>query len=293
MNKKVLITGGNGFIGKNLKEWLVSKYDVSSPDRSELNLLNQEEVESYLLGHNFDVVIYAANQNCTKREETTEYEILHNNLKMFCNVERCNKFFDKMYYFGSGAEYDMRYYTPLMKEEYFGKYIPEDAYGLSKYLIHRLSRRSPNIYNLILFGVYGKYEEWHRRFISNAICRNLFNMPIQIEKNAHLDYLYIDDLCKIVEWFVDHNPKYPCYNICRGEKIDLKTLAKMVNMVSDSISEIYVSKTGFRAEYSGDNTRMLEEMGDSQINFTDYLQSIGALMTFYKEHKDEINTGRL
>lgn len=38
---------------------------------------------------------------------------------------------------------------------------------------------------------------------------------------------------------------------------------------------------------------MLIEMGDSQIKFMDYLESIGALTTFYKEHKDEVKIDRL
>ena len=40
---------------------------------------------------------------------------------------------------GSGAEFDKRHYIPNMKEDYFGKYVPDksDIYGYSKYLIAR------------------------------------------------------------------------------------------------------------------------------------------------------------
>ena len=39
MTKKILITGGNGFIAKNLLEGL-GEYDILAPNSKELNLLD-------------------------------------------------------------------------------------------------------------------------------------------------------------------------------------------------------------------------------------------------------------
>ena len=52
--KKILITGSSGFIGRNLTENLQKTYEVLAPSRKELNLLEQENVESYLISNNFD-----------------------------------------------------------------------------------------------------------------------------------------------------------------------------------------------------------------------------------------------
>lgn len=38
MFKKILLTGSTGFIGTNLKEKWIDKYDIYCPERSELNL---------------------------------------------------------------------------------------------------------------------------------------------------------------------------------------------------------------------------------------------------------------
>ena len=53
---------------------------------------------------------------------------------MFFNLIRNSGLFGKMVYFGSGAEYDNRYYQPRMPEGYFDTHVPADSYGFSKYI---------------------------------------------------------------------------------------------------------------------------------------------------------------
>lgn len=48
MSQKILLTGGNGFIGKNLYEILSKEYRIYKPNRKELNLLDSENVQEYL-----------------------------------------------------------------------------------------------------------------------------------------------------------------------------------------------------------------------------------------------------
>ena len=40
--KNILITGGSGFIGKNLREQLQGKYNIYAPSHSELELLDYD-----------------------------------------------------------------------------------------------------------------------------------------------------------------------------------------------------------------------------------------------------------
>lgn len=167
MDMKILLTGSSGFIGRNLKEKLERKYELFTPDRNTLDLLEQQSVRHYLEQHSFDVVIHCANANNIVYN-ITKFDLLNQNLQMFYNLESCHCLHGKMYYFGSGAEYDMNHYIPQMKEDYFGLHIPQDPYAFSKYTMSRITEQSTNIYDLRLFGVYGKYEEWDRRFISNS-----------------------------------------------------------------------------------------------------------------------------
>ena len=288
---KILITGSTGFIGKNLKEQLSDSFEIVAPSHQRLDLLNINNVEKFLKEYCFDVVIHTANTNNTRNKLVTPYNILDGNLRMFFNLERCRDYYGKLFYFGSGAEYDSRYYVPNMTEEYFGTHMPTDPYGFSKYIMSKNCTEDSNIYDLRLFGVYGKYEEWERRFISNAICRALKGKNITLQKNVYFDYLWIDDLCDIMKWFIESEPKHHHYNVCRGSKIDLYSLACTVREILDIDCEIVVSESGWKPEYTGDNARLLEEIGN--YKFTEFKESVSELCQFYKEHIGEIDESKL
>lgn len=270
---KILITGSNGFVGKNLAEYFQKRYEnVACPKRAELNLVDTQAVRDYLVAHQFDVVIHAA-------VTTTSVE---QNLQMYYGLERCSGSFGRMLSIGSGAEYDLRHYVPKMREEFFGTYIPADIYGFSKYVMARDIERLPrNIVNLRVFGIYGKFENYKRRFISNNICRALSGLDISVNRNVAFDYLYITDFLAITERFLMAEPKYRSYNICTGTSVDLLTLANLVQKVDGHNRAITIKQDGLNPEYTGDNTRFLSEFGD--YPFIDHETAVGELYRWYQD----------
>ena len=93
-----------------------------------------------------------------------------------------NEHYGRLIYFGSGAEYSKKLYKPLMEEDYSKNSFPESGYELSKYLCGREIENCQfnNVFNLRLFGVYGKYERYDLRPVSNNILRALSGLPIKI-----------------------------------------------------------------------------------------------------------------
>ena len=270
---KILVTGSNGFIGANIKEFFKNKFNVLAPKRESLNLLDSIQVENYLKNFFFDVVIHCG-VTLTSVDE---------NLKMYLNLEKCSKFFGKMVCIGSGAEFDKRHYIPNMKEDYFGKYVPDksDIYGYSKYLIARdIIEKNKNIYNLRVFGIFGKYEDYRRRLISNNICRKLIGANISINKNTYFDYMYITDFCKILENFIKKNAKENTYNVSTGKVIDFISLANIINNIEYNGLEIQIKYSGLNPEYSGNNRKFLNEFGLHE--FIDHKDSIEELFYWYK-----------
>ena len=101
-----------------------------------------------------------------------------------------------------------------------------------------------------------------------------------INKNVYFDYLYIDDLCSIMEWFIENTPSYKRYNICRGKKIDLLTLAELINSELGKNVPIMIKENGWKSDYTGNNKRLLDEIGN--FLFTTESEGIKKLIEFYR-----------
>lgn len=288
--KKILLLGESGFIGRNLKEFLGNyneTYRISAPTLDELDISDEKAVLNELKKCLYDVIIHAAVYNpriIPNGDYTKELDI---NLRMFYNFERHSDLFGKMLYFGSGAEFDKRENISMITEDSPGNGIPTSDYGLYKYIINKSIKNSKNIYNLRLFGLFGKYENWRRTFISGACCKAIKDLPITIRQNVYFDYLYIDDFCPIVKWFIDNQPKYKDYNVASGKKVDLISLAEIIKKVSHKQLPVYVCKKGLAKEYTASNKRLLNEIGN--IQFMPIEEAIGNLYQWYLERTEEID----
>jgi GDP-L-fucose synthase len=289
---KIFITGGAGFIGRNLKEFLIDNCAVSAPMRAELDLLDEARVSEYLKKNTFDVIIHTATYDAAPKHSTKDpSKVLEYNLKMFFNLARCKDYFDKMIYFGSGAEFSRQNWIPKMKEDYFDRHVPQDQYGFSKYIMTKYTKFCNNIYNLRLFGVFGKYEDWRVRFISNACCNAAFGLPIIIKQNVLFDYMYIDDLANITKWFIKNSPRERIYNICTGRVFDHLTLAKKILKIADKNLDITIKNDGLGIEYSGDNSKLMNEIGG--YDFKDIDSAIKELYNWYLLNIDSIDKEKL
>ena len=282
----LFVTGANGFVGKNILEHFNEKYRIVAPSHSELDLLSQKDVQNFFRINHVDYVINCATVGANRKNPIVPNTV-ENNLRMFFNICENAHFFKKMIHFGSGAEYNKDRMSPMVMEDAFGKFLPQDEYGFSKYAISKYIEESKNAYCLRLFGIFGRYEDYEFKFISNAIVKNLLHMPITIVQNAFFDWLYIEDLMNILDFFLKNAPPYRCYNTTTGKTIDLITIAKLINKNSEYESEIMVQNENLNREYSGSNHRLLSIIGEHE--FTDIELAIKKLQQFYKENLTKIN----
>lgn len=112
------------------------------------------------------------------------------------------------------------------------------------------------IYMICAFWNLWKYEDYAIRFISNAICKTLFDLPITIKQNRNFDYLYVNDLMLVLDWFIENTPQYHSYNITPDLSISLLDLALIVKDISGKDLPIHIHQDGLGLEYSGDNARL-------------------------------------
>lgn len=287
--KRVAIMGARGFVGKSLTEYLKDKYSVFPITREQFSLLDGDAVAAFVEKENIDVMIHCANQGGSRKEgyDAGASAIIENNLKMFFNMERLAKDGRKLISFGSGAQYNKARDLKKVREEEIGEVLPKDDYGFSKYAISK-ALQNPNVYNPIIFGLYGWNEDYTFKFISNAIMKNLLQMPITINQNVVFDYLFLEDFLKLVEGLIEEDKPYKEFNITPTESVDLVSIAKLINKCSDFESEIIVKNPGLNYEYTGNNDRLLKNFPDFQ--FTSYEAGIEKLYEYYKVHLDALDT---
>lgn len=285
--KKILLTGGSGFIGRNISEsYLATKYQIHAPKRSELDLNDDESVHNFFEKNHYDIVIHSA---CKPghRNASDIGGTFYTNSRMFFNLEKYSNSYLKLINIGSGAIYDMRHYKPKMSEDYFGKNIPLDEHGFCKYVTGKYIEKSDKIIDLRVFGIFGKYEDYAIRFISNVICKAVFDLPITIKQNRKFDYLDIDDLMPILEFFIEEKTQYNSYNITPDASIELLKIAQMVNVISQKNLPITIATEGLGLEYSGDNSRLKKEI--KNFEFKKIEDSITSLYSWYLGNKNSIN----
>ena len=281
--KNILLTGSGGFIGSHLKEYLQNKYNLFTPRSFELNLLDGLSVKKYIETNKINFIIHSASCGVRNTADATIEDVAKPNLEMFNNLADCVNPNCPMITFGSGAEYDKSRPLHKIKEEDFGKSIPKDPYGYSKYLISKEIEKQENILNLRIFGIYGQGED-ASRVTSCIINDNLNHRPITLNQNVVFDFIWIDDFCKIVEHFIEKPTKEKFINVSPTESIQIVDLANIVNDFSDFKSEIIIKNKGLNKEYTGNNNKLIKEIKD--IKFTSYKES---MKNFYLILKDKNN----
>lgn len=291
--KKIAIMGARGFVGKSLTEHLQEGYSVYPITRNEFSLLDENAVKEFIEKEKIDVVIHCANQGGSRKTgyDVQAPDVIGNNLKMFFNVERCLTPEQKLINFGSGAQYNKQRDLIKVSEDTIGEVLPKDDYGYSKYVMSKYIQAAgkENIYNPIIFGLFGKYEDYTFKFISNAIIKNLLKMPIVINQNVVFDYLYLGDFLRILDLAIETDFKNKEFNITPTESIDLVSIVNIINECGNFKSEVTVKNPGLNYQYTGDNKRLLENVG-KDFAFTPYKQAIEELYQYYEEHLSELDT---
>lgn len=277
--KKILFTGGTGFLGRNLLPLLKRTYDVVAPPRSELNLIEPDSIEKYFCSHKIDIVIHAAIPNIAFKKDNSE-TLLRDSLLTFMKLYQMQDRYEKLIYFGSGAEFDKSFPIVNVSEDEFGKRIPNNDYGLAKYIMTNFARRSEKIYNLRIFGCYGPTDAGFK-LITYAIRCCIENRPIVLHQDCVFDYMYVSDIYPVLKYFIENTPKYHDYNICTGERISILEICKYILQEMNCNIPIQIEKLGFNNEYTGQNLRICQEI--SNLKFTPLQEGIKRQIIYEKE----------
>lgn len=273
---RILLTGSGGFIGKNLKSYLQDKFELLTPRSYELDLTNSNAVAEYFRANDIDFVIHCGSIGGARGIQDKDTTI-EDNLAMVENILSNKKASAKVILFGSGAMYDKARNLHKVKEVQIGEVVPNDLYGKSKLLISEKIKNRQDVLMLNIFACYG-YGEKENRFPSYAINQVLHGEDIEINQNVVFDYLFVEDMEKIVEHFVNHFPSDRVINITPTESISLLEIAEIVNTFGEEKVDIRIKNEILNNEYTGDNSLLLKNY--SKLKFTDIREGLKKLYEY-------------
>ena len=289
---KVLVTGAGGFVGRHLAQQLGAGHQVLAPTHAELDLLQGEAVRDYLERERPDAVVHGAVRPGHRGAPAAQAgEVLHANVRMFFNLARCEGLFGRLVLLGSGAVYGAEHYRPRMPESYFGAFVPADEFGLSKYVCAAYAEARPDVVELRLFGVFGRGEDYAIRFISNAVCKALCELPLTIKQNRRFDFLWVEDVAPVVEHFLLHTGAFPAYNVCADRTYELRELADLVLTAAGKELPVVVANPSLGVEYSGDNARLRGEVPG--LALTPVEEAVRRLYRWYEANRHVIDRTKL
>ena len=237
----LLITGGNGYIGKSLYESLKDKHHVTTTTRQNFDLSSYDSTCEWFNEREFDVVLHTAivggSSFLGNRREQDEGFMMQQNLAMYNNLLVNKDHFKKMISFGSGAEI----------------FMENTPYGTSKSRIAESIRNTENFYNLRIFNVFDENESANR-FLKANILRYIKKEPMTIHVNKIMDFIYMQDLISTVEYYMTNTNLAKDINCCYEEKYTLKTIANMINSLDTHKMPIIIENKTQLEFYCGDSS---------------------------------------
>ena len=216
---KILVTGGNGLVGKHLQDILPDAIYVSSKD---YDLTQSYQAHRLMYKERPDVVIHlAARVGGILDNITNPVDYLEQNILINTNVlKHCHQFnVGKVISILSTCIYpDVVDTYPMKEEVLFNGPPPTDnfAYAMSKRCMATQMDSYVKQYNkqwsyLIpcnLYGEHDKYEEHHSHFVS-ALIKKIHEAKDSVEiwgtGKPLRQFMYAGDLARVIKYMIDND----------------------------------------------------------------------------------------
>lgn len=309
--KKIVVTGGNGFLGKSVCRKLREnkEYDVHCLyGKQHWDLTNQKQVDYLYKEQKPDVVVHlAARVGGIGVNKANPGLFFYENLAMGMNlIETARKYgkLKKFIMIGTVCSYPK--YTPVpFKEESLWSGYPEETnapYGISKKTLTEMlaaynQQYGLNCTNLIPVNMYGPHDNFNPES-SHVIPALILKFAKAIENNekevkvwgtgkASREFLYVDDCAEAIKRSVEIDTTPEPINIGTGSEISIFNLAEKIKDLMGYKGDIVFNSNGL----DGQPRRCLDTSKAKQIlGFeaeTKFKKGLGDTIDWYYKNKEK------
>jgi len=264
-DKKVLVTGGNGFLGKHLVPKIKDLgAEVFTFSRQEYDLRKESEAKQLFEKFMPQVVIHlAVNGGGIGYMREHPGSVFYDNMMMNLLVVEMSRVYKVEKFVGVGTVCSYPKYTPVpFREDDLWNGYPEETnapYGLAKkmMLVQTQSYNQEFGFNgihLLLVNMYGPYDDFN--FNTSHVIPALIRKCVEAIKEkkeeivvwgtgkASREFLYVEDAAEAVVLATEKYNKPATVNIGAGFEITIKDLVDLI-----------VKLTGFKGKVIWDTTK--------------------------------------
>ena len=308
--KKIIVTGGAGFLGSHIVAGLESANDVFVPRSSKYDLRIKDDVAQMFSDYkNVDIVIHAA---CDIGG--IGYSSTHPGSQFYNNIIMNTYMVDGAYkagiekFVGIGSVCEYPADTPIpFKEEYLWNGYPvstNDAYGLSKRMMlaqcnaYRLQYGFNSIH-LLPVNLYGPKDDFSTgnchvipaliRKVKAAMDMGIKCVDVWGTGNESREFVYVEDVAKAVILATEKYDKPDPINIGSGKEITIRNLAILIKDIMSYEGEFNYLDNGL-----GGQQRRLLDVSKAKIEFgfqatTDFYDGMKKTIDYYTTNQHELD----
>jgi len=271
MQKKIIVTGANGFTGKYLMQELathgfsvVGTWHKQSPEFKikynwqQTDLMEYESCEQLIYKINPDAVIHLAAQNSVPKAIENPKDTIYTNVLGTANLLEAIRKSNKNIRFilsSSAAVYYSNKVERAISEDM--SVLPCNMYSLTKYIQEQLAERYRTDYNMNIICTrpfnYSGYLQEESCFIPN-LCRQMSLIASGKQEarlnigNLHIsrDFLDVRDVVKAYRFLLENDVPNGIYNISSGKATKLQDI---VNYLCNKLKikvELYTDQSLIR-----------------------------------------------